>query len=165
MKGSAWHKAWVRILLTGLTLAMMVLIFFFSTENAEKSDKTSGKITETVIQVVYPEYTDFRTERKVSIYNHVQHIVRKSAHFTEYTLLGILYRLTLFSWFGKRRWAAPAAWGIGTIYASTDELHQMLIDGRAGQWQDVLLDSSGVLCGVLLTEGFLYLLHKRHIKS
>jgi VanZ family protein len=29
-------------------------------------------------------------------------------------------------------------------------MHQLLIDGRSGQWTDVLLDSAGVLAGVMI---------------
>ena len=38
----------------------------------------------------------------------------------------------------------------GALYAVSDELHQLLVAGRAGMLTDVLLDSSGVLTGVLL---------------
>ena len=40
--------------------------------------------------------------------------------------------------------------GTGTAYACSDELHQLSIDGRSGQWTDVLVDGSGVLTGVVL---------------
>ena len=80
--------------------------------------------------------------------------IRKLAHFTEYTLLGLMIRLCLESWFGnrtmKRVRLIAAGFGAGTGYACTDELHQMAIDGRSGQWTDVLVDASGVLLGVML---------------
>ena len=41
MERTGLQQTWVRILLTVLTAAMMALIFFFSTEPAEKSDATS----------------------------------------------------------------------------------------------------------------------------
>ena len=43
-----------------------------------------------------------------------------------------------------------AAWALGTLYAASDEVHQLFIEGRTGQLSDVLLDSSGVLAGALL---------------
>ncbi len=144
------QRTWVRITLTALTAAMMLLIFFFSTETAERSDKTSGTISKTVISVIHPDYEHYQASKRKEIYDTVQHAVRKAAHFTEYMILGLLLRLCLESWFGKRKWLAPGAWLIGTLYAGTDELHQILTDGRSGQWTDVLLDSSGVLTGVAL---------------
>ena len=65
----------------------------------------------------------------------------------EYALLGFLVRLLgeSYAWRG-RGWIA---WGGGTLYAVTDELHQLFSDGRSAQAADVLLDSAGVLSGVL----------------
>ena len=52
-----------------------------------------------------------------------------------------------------REKALPAliAVPIGLLCAALDELHQLMVDGRSGQWTDILLDSAGVFCGVLLT--------------
>ena len=161
MKNSGLQRTWIRILLTVLTAAVMAAIFVFSMEPAEQSDETSGMIARQVIGVLYPDY-DFYTEREQqTVYDSVQLAVRKTAHYTEYAVLGFLLRLTLGSWFGKRRWLTPAAWAIGTIYAGSDEFHQLLIDGRSGQWTDVLLDSTGVLSGVLTAILVLFLIRKR----
>ena len=42
------------------------------------------------------------------------------------------------------------AWGLGTAYAASDELHQFFVPGRSGEFLDVLLDSAGVAVGVAL---------------
>ena len=57
--------------------------------------------------------------------------------------------MCLESWIGRKKKLIPGSWGIGAMYACTDELHQLITDGRSGQWTDVLLDSGGVLTGVL----------------
>ena len=137
----------LRTTTTLMTAAMMILIFFFSTEPADKSDKTSGQISRQVIDVMYPDYPDMTGAEQKSLFDSVQHAVRKTAHFTEYTILGLLIRFCLQTWFGTRKWSLPGAWAAGTLYAGTDELHQLLIDGRSGQWSDVILDSAGVLTG------------------
>ena len=59
----------------------------------------------------------------------------------------------------------PVPWAAGTIYAGTDELHQMLIDGRSGQRSDVLLDSAGVMAGVLIAVLILYLSSKKRLQA
>ena len=148
MADSGWQRLWVRILTTTLTITVMVLIFLFSMEPAEKSDQTSGYLSRKAIEIIYPDYDQKPAEEQLTIYDSVQHIVRKTAHFSEYTLLGLMIRLCLESWFGKRERNSFAAWGLGTLYAGTDEMHQILIDGRSGQWNDVTIDSSGVLLGV-----------------
>ena len=161
MKRTGWQQTWVRILTTALTAAMMIVIFCFSMEDAEKSDQTSANISKEVVHVVHPDYDQKPPEIQRGYFDGVQHFVRKTAHFTEYTLLGLLIRLCLASWFGKRKWLFPAAWGAGTLYAGTDELHQLLIDGRSGQWSDVLLDSGGVLTGALIAGLILAMTWKR----
>ena len=48
----------------------------------------------------------------------------------------------------------------GFLYASTDELHQMFINGRNASFLDVLLDTSGVIFGILLIIIY-FKIHKR----
>ena len=151
MERTGLQRTWVRMLLTFLTLAVMMMIFVFSTENAERSDATSGQFSRIVISVIYPEYDGYSAERQKALFEEVQFSVRKAAHFTEYMVLGLLIRLCLESWFGKRKSLPVSSWAAGALYACTDELHQLLTDGRSGQWQDVLIDSSGVLTGVLIS--------------
>ena len=161
MERTGLQRTWVRILLTVLTLAVMGMIFFFSTETAEQSDETSGYFTRQVIDVLYPDYTKYEKKQQQSLYDSIQTVIRKMAHYTEFAILGFLMRLCLESWFGKRKWLTPVSWGLSTLYASTDEMHQILIDGRSGQWTDILLDSAGVLSGVLIAVLVLFLVRKR----
>ncbi len=154
MVRTGWQNPWVRAVTTLLTAAVMVMIFCFSMENAENSDKRSGNISIRIIKVFHPDYEQMDTGNQQAIYERVQHTVRKCAHITEYMMLGFLLRLCMESWIGhriRRRWIAVlGGFGAGTAYACTDELHQLSIDGRSGQWTDVLVDSCGVLAGVTL---------------
>ena len=74
-------------------------------------------------------------------------IVRKSAHIFEYFVLFIL----TYNCFNN--------YGIKNIYISIifcilcsifDEVHQLFISGRTGSIQDIIVDSIGVLIGMLL---------------
>ena len=161
MKESGLRQTWVRIVLTVMTAAVMAMIFWFSTETADDSDETSGQISRQVIHVLYPDYETYAAEWKVTLFNKVQYAVRKTAHFSEYTLLGFLMRLCLESWFGKQKWLNPVSWMLGTLYACTDEMHQLLTEGRNGQWMDVLIDSCGVLTGIAFAAGALYWIRKK----
>ena len=93
MGATGWQKPWVRLVTTMLTIGMMVMIFLFSTQTAERSDRTSGFFSNAIISILYPNYADEETDRQQEIYDGVQFIVRKCAHFLEYTLLGFLIRL------------------------------------------------------------------------
>lgn len=154
MTRSGWQNPWVRTVTTLLTAAVMVMIFCFSMENAETSDKRSGFIAMPVIRLLHPDYEQLNAAAQDEIYAGVSHVVRKCAHFTEYMVLGFLFRLCLESWFGHRmrkyRILALIGFGAGTAYACTDELHQLGVEGRSGAWKDVLVDSGGVLLGVAL---------------
>ena len=76
-----------------------------------------------------------------------------------------MIRLCLESWFGYRlkryKILAFISFGTGTAYACSDELHQISIDGRSGQWTDVLVDGSGVLTGVLLGTLFIRRINRK----
>ena len=79
----------------------------------------------------------------------VDHIVRKTAHFTEYALLGAALLLLLRDY--GRKHPQITAWLIATAYAGTDELHQLAAQaGRSAQLTDVGIDAAGALAGVLL---------------
>ena len=78
---------------------------------------------------------------------HIHHIVRKTAHFVEYAMLGLLAWRTVhfdpaFASFSPRRhyWFALL---FCMFYASTDEFHQIFVPTRAAAVQDVLLDTCG----------------------
>jgi VanZ family protein len=69
-------------------------------------------------------------------------VLRKLAHVGEYGILGgLLYRAV-------RR--EPAAIVLGSLYAVTDEVHQSFVTGRHGSPVDWLIDTAGVIAGVLL---------------
>ena len=70
------------------------------------------------------------------------HLIRKTAHFTEYAVLGAL----LFGAAGVRYglWFPPC---FGALAAMLDETIQLIADGRSGQVSDVWLDLAGFLTG------------------
>jgi VanZ like family len=69
-------------------------------------------------------------------------ILRKLAHTAEYAILGALV-------FRACR-TAPGAVLIASAYAMTDEVHQTFVRGRHGSPVDWLIDTVGVLVGVVL---------------
>ncbi|MBR2822077.1 MAG: VanZ family protein [Clostridia bacterium] len=143
-------KTWIRMLTTGLTLGIMVLIFCFSSQPAEKSDAASGIIAEKTADVLRPDWRKMKARERKAYYDEINYVVRKCAHYTEFTLLGFSLRMCLESWLEKKRGLGPAAWAGAALYAALDESHQMLVDGRSAQIRDVMIDSGGVLTGVLL---------------
>lgn len=87
--------------------------------------------------------------------------IRKAAHFTEYTGLGILLTLSLcrYGFFaGRRRWRLIPA---GFLIACVDEGIQYFTPGRACSFMDVLLDTCGVAFGVAVLALLSHIRNKR----
>ncbi len=79
----------------------------------------------------------------------LKHLTRKAAHFGLYFGLGMLMGLTLYGLLKLRgqKWFVYS-WLGGSIWGVLDEIHQFFVPGRSMQWQDMLLDSTGVLAAV-----------------
>lgn len=112
-------------------LFWMGLIFWFSHQDGTVSGLQSGWILNGLTSVGIPE--DWvRSPGFVWM-------IRKSAHFTEYGILGLLLRRTGLHVF------SIIAFLVG--YASLDELHQSFIPGRSAALTDVGIDTAGGLTG------------------
>jgi len=78
-------------------------------------------------------------------------ILRKSAHFLEYTLLYFLFyraiRNTTRLTFSQ---IIVLSLSLTILYSLTDEYHQTLVVGRSGRRYDVLVDSLGGVFGMCL---------------
>lgn len=73
-------------------------------------------------------------------------LLRKAAHFTEFTALGMCLGW-LARMLGKKK-ALPLLWGIAA--ACMDETIQRFVPGRYSSIRDVAIDSAGVLTGMIL---------------
>ena len=81
-------------------IAVMAVIFIFSSQSAQQSSKLSGKIVGVILKVVIPDYDSLSFIEKQQLKDKVSHIVRKAAHFTEFSALGfflILYFSTNYA--------------------------------------------------------------------
>ena len=76
-----------------------------------------------------------------------EHFIRKIAHFTEYTILGLLVANALKVFSVKEQFLG--AFGC-LLVAMCDESIQLFVEGRSGQVSDVWLDFAGALTGLLL---------------
>ena len=141
-----------------LLVLWMGFIFSMSSENAEKSSNTSGQTIRVVLSAV-PGFEEQPEEVKVNIIEKLQFIVRKSAHFIGYMILGILAS-GLILYYGNINKKYLLAFLICVIYAISDEIHQLFVPGISGQVRDVLIDSAGSLLGIILVMAFEKLLIK-----
>ncbi len=77
-------------------------------------------------------------------------LIRKTAHFSEYALLGILVAQALDPDGGAWRRRLIVIGAVLVLVPSIDEGIQLFVDGRSGQVTDVLLDCCGAATGVLV---------------
>lgn len=73
-------------------------------------------------------------------------LIRKLAHFTEFSCLGGLLAW-LFAMLQKHRLLSL---GCGFLVACADETIQRFVPGRGPSFRDVLIDTSGVITGIVL---------------
>lgn len=88
-------------------------------------------------------------------FSYAGRLIRKSAHFIAYLILGFLVShamkneaSTATAW--KRRGASLL---FCVVYAISDEFHQLFVPGRGPMLKDVLIDGSGAAIGILLYVG------------
>ena len=149
-------KQWIQkhsiVLTLLLVLSVMVMIYCFSAQTGEQSGAMSGRITTWVLNLVIPDFSDFAPEKQEAIRSTVGFVVRKLAHFSEYALLGFSLMLHIAQIQKKTMVRLPWlwAWGVGTLYAASDEFHQGFVADRGPSVRDVMIDSTGVIAGALL---------------
>ena len=140
----------VTIVLWVLLIGWMALIFFFSSQNAASSSAVSGTTIRTVATAVSPSYREMPPLKQDQVVTAYQNLARKSAHAILFTILGILSAAAISRHIGKAVPLIVIAELVSILYACSDELHQHFSAGRSPQITDVLLDSAGALCGILL---------------
>ena len=129
------------------SLIFMIIIFSFSNQTGHESSGLSQHIVtwlQTYLHISIPEL-----------------LIRKMAHMSEYALLCLtfIYAFSHFSLSLSKVLLYSTA--CASLYACSDEFHQLFINGRAGQISDVLIDTSGALL-MSVIYNFLYKIkHKK----
>jgi VanZ family protein len=82
----------------------------------------------------------------------LHHLMRKSAHITEYAIFSMLLYYSLGGRRGRDwRWRR-ALWAVlvAGVYSLTDEFHQLFVPGRGAAISDCGIDTLGALLGILI---------------
>lgn len=131
LKGKSYVT--LTLLAWGLTIAVMAVIFSFSAQNSAASDEISEGLLSKILEILPFTISNF--------------VLRKLAHFSEYALLGAVSLCAIS--LTRRKPAYFSALIFSSVYAATDEIHQLFIPGRSGRAFDVLIDSSGAAAGII----------------
>ncbi|AGA70570.1 putative integral membrane protein [Desulfitobacterium dichloroeliminans LMG P-21439] len=122
----------------------MAIIFYLSAQVATQSDELSQGIAEKLFSVIAKAFPWLSGE-----YIQANFIVRKSAHFLSYLMMGLLTMNALRRSGVKGLRLVAIAIVICVLYAISDEVHQLFVPGRSGQIKDVLIDSGGAIVGTV----------------
>jgi len=124
-------------LCTVLILGILVFIWGNSLMRAETSHAFSQWV-KALLAPLFSESSEIAREGSG--------LLRKIAHFAEFSALG--FCLAWRSGMLGRKYRNAFAWGVAA--AAIDETIQLFVPGRGPAVTDVLLDSTGVLTGMLL---------------
>ena len=131
-------KRWILYIVLGL-------IVFFIWDNSLQNGGTSDGFSLVFAEKLAPIAHHLGFQGNIWTLNR---IIRKLAHLTEYTILGgVLYAIL-------RRYIEYGTVfktiGLGMAIAILDELIQIFSPGRSSQFSDVVIDTIGVVIGILL---------------
>ena len=132
------------------TVVIMALIFWFSSQNSDDSSDVSRGFMMFLIDL-FPGSSDLSADAKLELIYSLHGVVRKIAHFSIYTALGLSSAAAVLSISGmsvKRSMLISVPFC--ALYSFTDEIHQSFVSGRSGELRDMLIDTSGALFGGLL---------------
>ena len=142
------RKKVILILLLVWTVAVAAAIFGFSSQTGEES----GNVSKGLMNGMFSFLPLSREGQEI-----LHHIIRKSAHMAEYSVLSasvcvlFFYLADIRLWNGiSRRKMAALAFAFSSLFAATDEIHQMFVPGRGPSVKDVLIDIVGASIGIAL---------------
>jgi VanZ family protein len=146
MKKFNYHKL-IRLL---LIIAWMGFIFALSAQHAEESTKLSNSFMDSIFRVLIPGFSSLSEADQDLKLAMMAGVVRKTAHFMIYAILGFLIRayFSLTDYKNLAKNLVPVA--IAFIYATTDEIHQALVPGRSCEIRDIFIDTIGAALGILI---------------
>lgn len=124
-----------------LTVYWLLVIAWTGVILSASTDTFSGANTGSVLQTIVAWLIGHPL--RPAVLETANLVLRKSAHITEYGILGAL----AFRAFRGDHSGWTPRWAIGAILlaasvASIDEIHQTFVPSRTGAWQDVVLDAA-----------------------
>lgn len=124
-----------------LVIIWMAIIFSFSSQTAVDSTDLTVGLLDRVLSFLHLEDLE-------SLINMLFTPVRKMAHYIIYLILGLLILNFIKEFDLSLKEMIIASLLICIMYAVSDEIHQIYVDGRAGRVIDVFIDTLGSITGI-----------------
>lgn len=126
-----------RIIIAILIIIWAVAVFYLSNQEADTSSGFSFKFTSIFI-------------KNEELAENIEPYFRKVAHYVEYIIGGVLFGLLFLTYEWNDKKVILSSILLGIWYAALDEIHQIMVPGRAGRIVDVYIDTLGIATGVVL---------------
>lgn len=141
-----------------LLIAVYIMIFSFSADDAEASSSISVAVTRKLMSLYYHLFSGNNNAALTVpvVSDDAEAIVRKMAHFTEYMAVGSLSFGIAVMWMQRRKVAIAAVILQVFLSAGLDEIHQYFVPGRYASFRDVMIDTTGGIAGIV----FVFLVYK-----
>lgn len=126
-----------------LLVFLMIIIFYLSNQPLGQSrelTKTTMIMVADVVEKFIP-IDAFKTHGIVRLF-------RKSAHFFLYLVMALILMFGFKSFGIKGRKSIVLTMLICIVFAVSDEIHQLFVDGRGAQAKDVIIDAFGAMAGI-----------------
>lgn len=145
-------KKILTVIASALLIAVYIIIFLFSAEDADASSSLSVEVTRKLMNVYYHLFSGNNNAAFVApaVSNEAEAIVRKMAHFTEYMTVGILSFGIAVMWMRKIKVGMAAVTLQVFFSAVIDEIHQYFVPGRHASFRDVMIDTAGGIAGIFI---------------
>lgn len=139
------NKTAVQVFCWVLVAICVGTIFYFSSRTSTESSNQSGYFVLLFKKILGNNaITDF--------------IVRKFAHCLEFAGLSFLFNIALFEQTNKIK--PYLAILFSSLYAVTDEIHQIFVDGRSCQLKDWAIDTLGAIIGTIIFIAIYFIIQK-----
>ncbi|MEE0059427.1 MAG: VanZ family protein [Acutalibacteraceae bacterium] len=132
----------LRAIFTTLTLLLTAFIWLHSLASADESGQESAEVLNFLNMIIAKLHIDS---------NLTDYIVRKLAHFLEFTAFGASLSATFIAYKSELVRQIPNMLFLMLAVPVTDEALQYFSPGRSPQISDVLLDFSGCIAGLIFT--------------
>ena len=109
-----------------IVLIWMISIFSFSNQQGESSSSTSKKVSKIIVNIIDIKH-EYKEEQKQQSVSKIEPYIRKLAHFSLYVLGGVLLMNTIRLFLLRENIQILTSSIIGIVYATIDEIHQLLI--------------------------------------
>lgn len=158
---SLFLKKTLRYLLKPLSflpaLCVLYFIFYMSSQDGTASGGLSYEVSKVIILAYNKLFAKgYPNEILNQLIWQIHPLVRKTAHFTEFFVLAVTVAFPLYVYRIRGIFLFLTGGIFCVMVAFLDEYSQSFVTGRSPAFRDVLIDSTGVLCGILLTQILCY---------